>query len=211
MTVKSFIFNPFSENTYLLYDETLECVIIDPGCSNLAEQNELLDFIEENRLKPVALVNTHCHIDHVLGNAFIHEHFGLELQAHAGEKIVLDMQPQISNMYGIPYTPSPDISIFLDEETGFSFGETTMQVLYTPGHSPASISFYHAASNQLIAGDVLFYNSIGRTDLPGGDYDTLIASIKNKLLSLPEETIVYNGHGMKTKIGFEKKTNPFLQ
>jgi len=211
MHIASFTFNPFGENTYVLYDDSGQCAIVDPGCSTTAEETLLTDFIAINNLTPVQLVNTHCHIDHVLGNRFVADKYNLPLTSHRGEQQVLDMQPVVSDMYGIPYTPSPAITSYLDEGAQFTFGDTALEVLFTPGHSPASISLYHAPSQQLIAGDVLFRESIGRTDLPGGSMDTLLRMITTKLFVLPDETVVYSGHGPSTTIGHEKKHNPFLQ
>ena len=211
MIVSAFTLNAFSENTYILYDETKECVIVDPGCNNDEERQLLVDFIESNNLKPVKLVNTHCHIDHVLGNKFISEKYNLPLTSHKEEQVVLDAAAMSSSIYQIPYDPSPKISEFLDEGDYLEFGETQMEVYFTPGHSPFHIVFFHRATNQLIAGDVLFQRSIGRTDLPGGDHDTLISSIKNKLFPLGDDVKVYCGHGPTTTIGEERLMNPFLQ
>ncbi len=211
MDIAIFTFNPFAENTYIIYDDTKECVIFDPGCSNVEEQKQLTDFIESNGLKPVKLVNTHCHIDHVLGNKFVSEKYNLPLISHKGETAVLIMQPQISMMYGIAYDPSPEITEFLDDGDYLTFGNTRLEVLFTPGHSPASISFYNAEEGVVIGGDVLFQGSIGRTDLPGGDFDTLARSIREKLYVLPDDVIVYCGHGPSTTIGAEKNTNPFVK
>ena len=210
MDIAIFTFNPFVENTYVLYDETGECVIFDPGCFDPGEQEQLTDFIESNNLKPVKLINTHCHIDHVLGNKFISEKYNLPLTSHRGEVTVLAMQPQVSTMYGIPYNPSPEITEFLEDGDQLKFGNTVLEVLFTPGHSPASISFYSEKDGVVIAGDVLFQGSIGRTDLPGGDFDTLAKSIREKLYVLPDEVSVFPGHGPKTTIGVEKRTNPFV-
>jgi glyoxylase-like metal-dependent hydrolase (beta-lactamase superfamily II) len=211
MEIKSFVFNDFAENTYVVYDRTGHCIIIDPGCSNPNEQKELSDFITEKELIPIHLVNTHCHIDHILGNKYCATKYGLTLVAHKGEKVVLDSASQVSMMYHIPYEPSPDIEIFVDEQDQIQFGETTLHILYTPGHSPASICLWNKDTQQVIAGDVLFQGSIGRTDLPGGNYETLIRSIRSKLLTLPDVTEIYPGHGPKTNIGFERRNNPFLQ
>lgn len=210
MEVAHFTFNAFQENTYVLYDDSSECVIIDPGCNNDAERNKLVQFIEEKQLKPVKLINTHCHIDHVLGNKFVSEKYNLPLEAHEGEIPVLAANDTVSRMYGIPYDQSPDIEKFIESDIDYTFGNTTLRTIFTPGHSPASLSFYESTSKVLIAGDTLFQMSIGRTDLPGGDYDTLIRNIKEKLLTLPEETVVYSGHGPSTTIGNEKSANPFL-
>lgn len=211
MEVAVFTFNAFSENTYVLYDHTQSCMIVDPGCNSREEQQLLVDFIESKELKPVKLLNTHCHIDHILGNSFVAEKYNLELIAHRGEIPVLVAGKVSSDIYAIKYDPSPEITIFIEEGDDFGFGETQLEVFFTPGHSPASLSFFHKESNQLIAGDVLFQGSIGRTDLPGGDYDTLIQSIKEKLFPLGDDVVVYPGHGPSTTIGKEKQLNPFLQ
>ncbi len=210
MNIESFVFNAFYENTYILYDETGQCVIIDPGCSSYEEKQQLLHFIQEKELKPALLLNTHCHIDHILGNQFIHQHYGLPLGTHRGEIPVLSSGVQIAHMYQLYYEPSPEISIFYEDGDTISFGNTRLEVLFVPGHSPASIAFYHHDSGNLIGGDVLFQGSIGRTDLPGGDYDTLISSIQNKLFTLPDDVKVHSGHGVPTTIGIEKTTNPFF-
>lgn len=211
MEVAGFTFNDFAENTYVLYDDSKSCVIIDPGCNTDEERKQLTDFIGSYGLKPEALINTHCHIDHVLGNQFIHATYRLELHAHKDEQVVLDSTYNVAKMYGIPYESSPPITQYLNGGDTFTFGESQLKVLFTPGHSPASISLYHEPSNQLIAGDVLFNGSIGRTDLPGGDYDTLISNIKTKFLPLGDDVKVYSGHGPVTTIGDERKNNPFLQ
>jgi len=210
MKIAVFTFSSWSENTYVLYDDSKECCIVDPGCNDVSERNTLVAFVESHGLTPTKLVNTHCHIDHVLGNKFVAEKYSLDLIAHKGEQVVLDNMVQVAAMYGTPYEKSPDIKIFLDEGEYLSFGNTKLEVYFTPGHSPASISFFHRETQQLIAGDVLFKGSIGRTDLPGGNFDTLISSIKEKLYPLGDEVIVYNGHGPSTTIGEERRTNPFL-
>ena len=210
MEIASFVFSPWSENTYVLYDSTKECCIVDPGCNDASEQKMLIDFIDSRGLQPTKLVNTHCHIDHILGNSFVAEKYKLPLCAHRGEQIVLDAGIQIAQMYGVAYEKSPDIAEFLEEGDFLSFGDIQLEVYFTPGHSPASISFFHRPTAQLIAGDVLFQGSIGRTDLPGGDFDTLISSIRNKFYPLGDEVRVYSGHGPATTIGAEKRSNPFL-
>jgi len=211
MVVSSFTMNGFAENTFVLYDDSKECVIIDPGCNNAEERQLLVDFIESNELKPVKLVNTHCHIDHVLGNDFISKKYNLPLISHKGEQVVLDNMETAARIYNIPYDLSPDITVFIDEGEFLKFGNTSLEIYFAPGHSPAHIVLFHRETNQLIAGDVLFQRSIGRTDLPGGDYDTLIKSIKTKLLPLGDDVKVYCGHGPSTTIGEERLLNPFLQ
>jgi hydroxyacylglutathione hydrolase len=210
MKVQSFTFNPFSENTYILYDESNECIIIDPGCNDSFEKQEISEFIKSNGLNPIHLINTHCHIDHILGNKFISESYNLPLTAHKKEKQVLDFGTQTAMMYQIPYELSPEITKFIDEGDTITFGNTKLDVLFTPGHSPASISLYCKSANILIAGDVLFQGSIGRTDLPGGNFETLTRNIKAKFFTLPDETVVFSGHGNPTTIGIEMRTNPFF-
>ena len=210
MKVHTFTFSSWQENTYILYDDTKQCIIIDPGCSTEHERTQLVSFIEEHNLTPVKLVNTHCHIDHVLGNKFVAEKYNLELTSHKGEQFILDNMVQVAAAYNIHYEPGPSIKQFLDEGDLLRFGKTELVVYFTPGHSPASISFYHEPSKQLIAGDVLFLGSIGRTDLPGGNMETLLSSIRTKFFPLPDDVIVYSGHGPTTTIGAEKRSNPFL-
>lgn len=208
--IASFTFNPFQENTYVLFDETKECVIIDPGCSNDRENKELRDFISSRGLKPVHLLNTHCHIDHILGNAFISREYKLEPEIHKDDLFLLHALLRTAQMYGVNAEESPEPSKFLDEGDQVKFGNSVLDILFTPGHSPGSITFYNKDEKLAIVGDVLFHQSIGRTDLPGGDYNTLIASIKNKLLPLGDDVKVYAGHMESTTVGAEKKYNPFL-
>ena len=185
-------------------------MFIDPGCYFDEERNELALFVEKNALKPKMLLNTHCHLDHVFGNKFISEKFDLTLQLHEGEVPVLQFAPTSGLMYNLPFDNYTGSFEFLKEGDVLKLGTDELLVLFTPGHSPASISFYCAAQGFLISGDVLFRQSIGRTDLPGGNYETLITSIKEKLLVLPDETVVYSGHGAPTTIGYEKRNNPYL-
>jgi len=210
MKVHRLTFNDFSENTYILSDDTKECAIIDPGCSNDVERHQLDSYISEQGLMPTILINTHGHIDHIYGLNYVHEKYGLDLHIHQGEKVVIDMAPQIGQMYGIPFEPVSVPMHHVDETMKVSFGQVELEIYFTPGHSPASVCFFHRESNQLIAGDVLFQGSIGRTDLPGGDYDTLIGSIVDNLFPLGDEVIVYPGHGPETTIGAERASNPFL-
>lgn len=198
------------ENTYVIYDGSKECVIMDPGCYDQAEKDELKGFIEKLNLKPVRLVNTHCHVDHILGNKFVSELYGLGVEIHKEDHMLLTAGPEIGSNYGIAMEPSPEPSRFLEENTLFEFGDTSMEILHTPGHSPGSISFYCQKSDFVIVGDVLFLNSIGRYDFPNSNLDDLMESIKGKLFKLDEDVKVYSGHGPETSIGFEKKTNPFV-
>ena len=209
--IKSFTFNPFSENTYTLYDDTKDCIIIDPGCSHKAEENELAAYIRDHDLKPVRLLNTHCHIDHILGNKFVSETYGLPLEAHALETDNIERADSYAAMFGMDSIQTPAIAKYLKEGDIVAFGHSSLQVLFTPGHAPGHIVFYDPLQQILIGGDVLFRESIGRTDLPGGDYGTLIQSINDKLFVLSDNVVVYSGHGPETTIGYEKQYNPFLQ
>ena len=212
MKIKSFTFNPFQENTFVVYDDTKECVIIDPGCYTDKERDELRRFITIEGLKPVKLINTHCHIDHVLGNKFVSELWDLELYMNKEDLSLLENAGNIGKMYGMEdYEGSPYPKHFLAQDDTLTFGESSFKILFTPGHAPGHICLYSKESNLVIAGDVLFQGSIGRTDLPGGDHSTLINSIITQLFTLPNETQVFCGHGPSTTIGYEKEHNPFLQ
>lgn len=211
ISIQQFTFNPISENTYVLFDETGECVIIDPGMYDADEQNALFSFIKDAGLKPVLLLNTHCHYDHVFGNKFVYDNWGLKPQFHKGELYVLQAMPGYVPQMGLRYERSPEPEVFLPETGKVNFGNSELELIFAPGHSPAHLCFYAAADNFLIGGDVLFYYSIGRTDLPGGNHSQLINSIKNNLFILPDDCKVYPGHGQSTTIGFEKQHNPYLQ
>lgn len=193
----------------MLYDETRACVIIDPGCSNKQEEDQLKKFIADNNLSVTQLINTHCHIDHVLGNAFVKRTFGVKLFIHKIEEPLLRAVKTYAPNYGFFGYQDTEPDGFISEDDVLQVGNETLKILFVPGHSPGHVAFYHEQSQSLIGGDVLFYNSIGRTDLPGGDYDTLINSIHQKIFTLPDEVTVYCGHGPVTKIGYEKRTNPF--
>jgi glyoxylase-like metal-dependent hydrolase (beta-lactamase superfamily II) len=208
--VQSFTNNPYQENTYILYDESGECAIIDPGMYNASEQNVVVYFIKEHNLKPVLLLNTHCHIDHVLGNKFIFDQYGLKPRFHKGELPGLEAVVAYAPAMGIRYEVSPLPDEYLPETGTVKFGNTELTLIFAPGHSPAHLCFYDKGANMLIGGDVLFRNSIGRTDLPGGSFKQLADNIQQKLFTLPDDCTVYPGHGPKTTIGFEKQTNPFL-
>ncbi|QQS30145.1 MAG: MBL fold metallo-hydrolase [Sphingobacteriales bacterium] len=208
--VESFTFNPFSENTYLLYDQTGECLIIDPGCHNEAERKRLVAFIEKKKLTPVLLINTHCHVDHVAGNRFVADKYNIPLAIHEGEVPVLAFALQSGMLWGFRIDESPKASVYLVPGETLRFGESELEILFTPGHSPASICLYSKQDSFVIGGDVLFRGSIGRTDLPGGSYRTLIKSIEEQLLPLGDEVVVYSGHGPATTIGYERLNNPFL-
>ncbi|MDB5201570.1 MAG: fold metallo-hydrolase [Ferruginibacter sp.] len=210
LQVKSFVFSPIQENTYILYNEFKQCVIIDPGCYFDEEKETLAAFIEETGLTPQMLLNTHCHLDHVFGNKFVAEKYDLELQIHEGEKPVLDFATASGLMYNMPFDNYAGELQFLAEGQKLAIGEDELEVLLVPGHSPASLAFYSRKDQFVISGDALFYHSIGRTDLPGGDYKTLLKSIREQLFTLDDATKVFSGHGQATTIGVEKKENPFL-
>jgi len=210
LKIKTFVFNPVQENTYLLYNEFKECVIIDPGCYFDAEKSELTQFIKERGLEPKLLLNTHCHLDHVFGNKYIAETYALTLQLHEGERPVLDYAPTSGLTWGMPFDNYVGEFIFLKEGDSIMIGADELKVIEAPGHSPGHICFYCAGQHFLIGGDVLFNRSIGRTDLPGGDHELLLKNIREKLFVLPDNTIVYSGHGEPTTIGEEKRENPFL-
>ena len=211
LQVHKFTCNPYRENTYVVYDEQGTGVIIDPGMYDAHEQNELVAFIKDNGITPVALLNTHAHIDHVLGNKFVFDNWALTPQMHAGELPYLHAVVSYAPQMGIHYEPSPEPQVFLPESGTLSVGTGKFELIFAPGHSAAHLCFYAREENFLIGGDVLFYNSIGRTDLPGGNHQQLLDSIRTQLWPLPDDCKVYAGHGPETTIGFEKRTNPFLQ
>lgn len=209
-SVKSFANNPYQENTYILFDETGECAIIDPGMYTSAEQNLVVNFINTNGLKPVMLLNTHCHIDHVLGNKFIFDLYGLKPRFNIGEKDTLEAVVAYAPAMGFRYEVSPLPDNYLPESGTISFGQTDLDLIFAPGHSPAHLCYYDVKTNYIIGGDVLFKGSIGRTDLPGGNFEQLIKNIEHKLFVLPDNCTIYPGHGSETTIGYEKQYNPFF-
>jgi hydroxyacylglutathione hydrolase len=211
LKIKSFVFSPIQENTYVLYNDKDACCIIDPGCYFGNERRTLQEFIEAEKLTPEFLLNTHCHLDHVFGNKFIHDEYGLTLHLHEKEKIILDYAAEAGLRWNMPFENYRGELIFLKEGDIVKLGDDELEVLFAPGHSPGHICFYCKAQQFIISGDVLFKLGIGRTDLPGGDHETLLNSIRTKLFLLPDEVIVYPGHGQPTTIGFEKKNNPFLK
>jgi len=210
INVHSFTFGPFQENTYVLWDNTLECIIIDPGNTNALENKKLSDFISEKKLKPVRLILTHAHIDHINGNKYIHDAYGLLPEVHKEDVYFIENHATTGAMYGVPVDPSPMPEKFIDEGDVISFGDSALNVVHTPGHAPGHVTFYNKEEGFMISGDVLFYGSIGRTDLPKGNLETLMNSIKNKLFPLGDAMKVYSGHGSTTTIGAERENNPFL-
>ena len=209
--IQVFTYGPFQENMYLLIDQQKNCVIIDPGCYEQFEKEELLAFIQDNELNPVALLNTHGHLDHVMGNAFIQRHYNLDYYLHELDIPTMEMSPRAAQMYGIPgFEPSPAPNKLLKEGDKLIFGGIELEVFLTPGHAPGHVVFYNAENKFIINGDVLFRGSFGRYDLPGGDLPTLIRTIKEVMFQFPEDTVVYTGHGPSTTIGIEKRSNPIL-
>jgi glyoxylase-like metal-dependent hydrolase (beta-lactamase superfamily II) len=211
LNVKVFTFSPIQENTYILSDEHGLCAIIDPGCYFDEEREVLKNYIAKTSLKPVLLLNTHCHLDHVFGNKFIYDSYGLTLHLHAKEKPMLEMAPASGLMWNLPFDNYNGPFNYLKEGDRIKIGDDELSILFTPGHSPGSVSFYCAKQHFIISGDVLFNLSVGRTDLPGGSFDVLSNSIITQLYTLPDQTIVYSGHGPTTTIGFEKENNPFVK
>ena len=208
--LKTFTFNAFQENTYLVYDDKGEAIIFDPGNSNNTENSLVKNFIEEKKLCLSRLILTHAHLDHVLGNRFISDNYGLLPEVNENDLFLIEGMMQTANMYGVPAEESPMPEKFIHEGDKIKLGEYTFDCLHTPGHSPGSICFYNAQNKFAIVGDVLFYGSIGRTDLPRGNHEDLLNSIREKLFILPDDVKIYFGYGLFTTIGFEKNNNPFF-
>ncbi len=211
LTVRAFTFNPAEENTYILYNENKRCCIIDPGCYFPNEQDKLKSEILNLGLEPILLLNTHCHLDHVFGNKFIHDTWGLSLHIHEKEKPVLDYAPTSGQLWQLPFDNYTGPLVYLKEGNNIKIEKDELEIRFVPGHSPGHVCFYYPEGSFVIGGDVLFNGSIGRTDLPGGDFNTLIQSITSQFFSLPDETKVYPGHGLPTTIGAEKMNNPFVR
>lgn len=209
LSVQSFTFNPFQENTYVLFDETNDAVIIDPGCSNRMEEKELSDWIASRKLVPRLILLTHSHIDHILGAYYVKDKYRVPLCIHRKDEETLRAGTVVAQMYGIDNYTQAEADRYVSEGEVVKFGNQQLSVLFLPGHAPGHVGYYHVAQKIVIGGDVLFRQSIGRTDLPGGNYDTLIESIHQKLFTLPDDVTVYPGHGPGTTIGEEKVSNPF--
>jgi glyoxylase-like metal-dependent hydrolase (beta-lactamase superfamily II) len=210
ITLKTFTFNAFAENSFVLSDETGECIIVDAGCDSSSEKAILDEYITNNNLKPVALVNTHGHVDHVVGSRYVTHKYNIPFWCHAEDVPVIATAQKQGEFFGFNIEEPPVVSKYLTENEDIQFGHSSLKVLHVPGHSPGSTALYCKEQKFVIVGDVLFNGSIGRTDLPGGDYDAIMNSIMGKLMKLPDDTIVYPGHGPKTSIHQEALTNPFL-
>jgi glyoxylase-like metal-dependent hydrolase (beta-lactamase superfamily II) len=210
LKIEKFVVNPLQENTFVLSDETRACIFIDPGFYFDVEQKEIIDYVKDNKLKPVKITNTHCHFDHIMGVEFIRGQYKIPFYAHSDDAFWVEQAVFQGKMFGFEMEPVQAPDYFFQENEPLKFGNTEFQIIHVPGHSPGHVVFYSEKEGVLIGGDVLFHGSIGRTDLPGGNYETLIAGIKEKLFRLPDETKVYCGHGPETTLGFEKASNPFL-
>lgn len=211
MNIKTFVFNPFYENTYVISSKKGNCLIFDPGCYEDFEKKELIDFIEMEGLTVEAIINTHCHIDHVLGNDYLKDKYNIQLKIPINEQEVFNAIPVIAPQWGITGYHQPEVDEYLEEGKTLRLDEINLKMIEVPGHSPGHLMFYHEVEKMIIGGDVLFKESIGRTDLPGGDHNALLSNIQEKVYTLPEDVIVYPGHGPSTTIGHEKKHNPFVR
>lgn len=211
LKIHKLTFNPFMENTFVVTDETKECVIIDPGCHNDKERNILKQTIEANGLKPVKLLNTHCHIDHFPGNKFVCDTYSLLPEFHEIELEVMKGALGYQTFFGFRIEESPVPVNYLKGGDTVTFGNTTFDVLFTPGHSPGHLAFYSEKDKVIISGDVLFQGSVGRFDLPGADGKTLFQTLTEVMMKLPDDVTVYCGHGPETTIGAERETNPYLK
>lgn len=198
-------------NTYILYDETNECMIIDAACFEETEKKQLSDFILNNKLKLTRNINTHCHVDHILGHDFIASNYGIFPEYHQASLPFFLTLREIGASFGYRIDSIPSAKGYLHDGDIIKFGNSELKVIYTPGHADGSVCFYQQDQRFVITGDVLFRESIGRTDLPSGNYNVLMKSIKEKLFTLPDDVVVYPGHGPETTIGYEKVNNPFIQ
>lgn len=211
LSLQSFTFNPFQENTYIIYNEEKHCWIVDPGMYNAEECSLLAKFVADNELIPQAIINTHAHIDHIFGVQYVAEKYNIPFGIHKLEQPILAAAAGSAAMFGLDFKEAPNVDFFIQDTPSYQLGEDHIEIRLTPGHSPGSVVFYYEQGKWLIGGDVLFAGSIGRTDLPGGSHDTLLNSIKDQVYTLPDNVEVFSGHGPSTKIGIEKKTNPFVQ
>jgi glyoxylase-like metal-dependent hydrolase (beta-lactamase superfamily II) len=210
MKIYKLVFSPIEVNTYILVDDSGNCAIVDCGCYDKQESESLEDFIREKSINPVLLLNTHCHLDHVFGNRFILERYGLRTFSSEFDEVNRKNASQHAMLFGLPMENPPEPAGFISDNQLVTFGTTELLALHVPGHTSGSLAFYSDKNECVFIGDALSAGSIGRTDLEGGDYDTLIQSIKSKLFVLPPSTVVYPGHGRETTIEREMKSNPFF-
>lgn len=211
LKVKVFTFSPIKENTYVLYNEQGKAIIIDPGCYSIEEQETLRNFLTKESLTPVQLLNTHCHLDHVFGNKWVYDTYQTPLYIHPDEEVMLQYAPLSGEKWGLPFTNYSGPIHYLHEGDTIWLENDALKVILAPGHSPASLCFYCEKQQFVIGGDVLFRESIGRSDFPGGNLETLLKSIREQLFVLPDEVEIFPGHGIKTTIGYEKRNNLFLR
>lgn len=213
MKIKTFEFNPLGVNSYVLSDDTNECVVIDAACFYPDEKELLINYIIDNDLVVKHIINTHLHFDHIFGVNTLSTQFDLKLECHKADEFLLDNISDQLSLFGIPSTNNgfkPEIAKWLEEGDTITFGNQSLRVFHIPGHSPGSIVFFSETAESVFTGDVLFRGSIGRTDLAGGNFEQLIEGIKSKIFELPNETVVYPGHGPSTTVEYEKKNNPFV-
>lgn len=209
--VRSFTFNPFQENTYVIFNDKKQCWIVDPGMYDISETNLLQGFIEKESLVPQAIINTHTHLDHIFGVQAVKDKYKIPFLIHEKDLPVLNGAAGSAMLFGFQFNKIPVTDGFIKEGEPLMLGADSLEVRFTPGHSPGSVSFYYAPGEWVIGGDVLFSGSIGRTDLPGGNFDVLANSIRKQLYTLPDDTTVHSGHGPSTTIGAEKQSNPFVR
>lgn len=205
-----FVFSPIQVNTYVLADKSGDCAIIDCGCYDRKEFSRLTDFLESKKLNPVLLLNTHCHLDHIFGNLFLFEKYGIRAFSNQLEEPIRKNAPNHAAIFGLSMDIPPEPAGFITDQQKITFAENSILALHVPGHSPGSMAYYFESDNCVFTGDALFAGSIGRTDLLGGNFETLVNSIKSQLLTLPGETVVYSGHGPETTIEHEANTNQYL-
>lgn len=211
LQIHQLTFNPFAENTYLIEDEDKHAIIVDPGMYGPGECQRFQDYVQHQGIKPVKLLLTHAHLDHVFGVDWVNKTYQITPQLNKEDAFIYNSAQATAMQYGLQMESLPEVDLSLEADSSISFGGQEIKCLFTPGHSPGSISFYSKEDEWVIGGDVLFQGSIGRTDLPGGNYQTLIDSINNQFMILSDDVRVYSGHGPMTNIGQERISNPFLQ
>ncbi len=210
MNIATLVFNPIQENTYVVWDDTGECAVVDAGNSNPKEDAALRNFLDGHGLKPVLAVNTHGHFDHTMGVEFLRREFGIPFALSRKDQFLLDTAQVSGSLFGVKTARMPAIDVDLDEHEEVRFGNTVLKVIPTPGHTPGHVALYEPKSKNLFTGDTLFRESIGRTDLPGGDYSWIMRSILEQLLPLGDEVVIWPGHGEKSTLGHESLYNPFI-